>query len=211
MIGYIYRLISPNGKSYVGQTIDIQRRFSEYNRYHCKNQPKLYRSILKYGIDNFEKEILFMGECTTEFLNDLEKYYISKYDSVINGLNLQFGGNNGLHSEETKLKMSKSALRLCEDKDYTKKRNSSWIGRKHKESSKRKMSKSRKGKKLNSEWVDNIKQALLRRGGKLIFNSETGIYYNSVREASDSCNYAPSSLRNMLNGYKKNKTSLINV
>jgi group I intron endonuclease len=50
MKGYIYKLTSPSNKCYVGQTVNINKRFSEYKTFHhCKNQPKLFNSLKKYG------------------------------------------------------------------------------------------------------------------------------------------------------------------
>ena len=79
-----------------------------------KNSPAydypLYRAIRKYGICNFKIEIL--EHCfSSEELNTREIYYIAEYDSIIDhnkGYNLEYGGNNGIKSEFTKAKMSKS-------------------------------------------------------------------------------------------------------
>lgn len=35
MIGTIYKLTSPSGKSYIGQTIDYKRRKSNFLNEHC--------------------------------------------------------------------------------------------------------------------------------------------------------------------------------
>ena len=79
-----------------------------------KNSPSydypLYRAIRKYGICNFKIEILEHCYSSKE-LNSRETYYIAKYDSIIDhnkGYNLEYGGNNGIKSEFTKAKMSKS-------------------------------------------------------------------------------------------------------
>lgn len=207
MIGYIYKLTSPNGKVYIGQTINLKRRFGEYDRHKSRNgSVKINNSLNKYGIINFKKEILFEGECTIQFLNELEIFYIKKYDSVKSGLNLQYGGLNGLHSEETKIKMRDSAKKLMLNKDYALNRNAHWKGRKHSTESKDKMSKKRRGRKLTDEWKKNISKFLFKRGGKLVLNMETGIYYNSIRECADSAKMNYSTLKNRLNGSKKNTT-----
>ena len=56
-IGFIYMITSPTGRIYVGSTIDIDYRFSQYKRLQCKNQIKLYNSLIKHGFEkhNFEK------------------------------------------------------------------------------------------------------------------------------------------------------------
>ena len=48
MIG-IYKITSPSNKIYIGQSINIERRFNSYkNLSHCKQQIKLYNSLQKY-------------------------------------------------------------------------------------------------------------------------------------------------------------------
>lgn len=214
MKGYIYKLTAPNGKVYIGQTVDIKRRFSEYGKKNgAINQRKLYNSIKKYGWKNFDKTILFQGDCTIKFLNDLEIYYINKFNSSKNGLNIQLGGINGLHSEETKIKMSISAKKLCSNKDYTLNRNSHWKGRKHSKETKLKMSKAKKGRVMSPEWLKKISISLLENNsGKLVLNTETGIYYDSCKRASDSISHIKyTTLKNKINGCKKNNTSFIYV
>lgn len=211
MIGYIYKLTSPNGKVYIGQTINIKRRFGEYKRHFSRPKSKIINSLNKHGWIKFNKEVIFKGNCTIDFLNSLEIYYIKKYDSVLKGLNLQHGGHNGLHSEFTKDKMRNTALSICSDKEYTKARNAHWRGRKHSEETKLKMSKKRKGRLLTEEWKSNITKFLLKRGGKMVLNTSNGVYYNSIREASFSLNIPASTLRNKINGYRVNNTDFIKV
>lgn len=61
----IYKLTSPSGKHYIGQTTDIDKRLKHYKRVDCKTQVKLFRAIEKYGFENFLIEILY--ETTNEF------------------------------------------------------------------------------------------------------------------------------------------------
>ena len=51
MIG-IYKITSPSGKIYIGQSKDIEKRFKAYKNLKCKGQPYIYRSLLKYGSGN---------------------------------------------------------------------------------------------------------------------------------------------------------------
>lgn len=103
----IYRLISPVGKSYVGQTRDYLKR--ERNRYYhfqrwlkrknidgdyrCSN-PKLFSAFFKYGVDNFSVEILAENIKNYKCMDRLEMYFIEKYDCVKNGYNVSIGGCN---------------------------------------------------------------------------------------------------------------------
>lgn len=80
-------------KVYVGQSIDINRRWSEHkarafdSHNNCYDKP-LYRSMRKHGIENFILSILC--ECTPEELNHLEAQYILQLNCVTpNGYNVQ--------------------------------------------------------------------------------------------------------------------------
>lgn len=44
----IYRLISPSGKSYIGQSVNLEKRILAYARCDCALQTKIYRAIKKY-------------------------------------------------------------------------------------------------------------------------------------------------------------------
>lgn len=108
MIG-IYRILNPNGKSYIGQSVDIESRWNKYKKYphDIKNQTKIYNSILKHGIENHRFEIL--EECTVDRLNILERKYQDLFNSVAKGLNCKatsLDEKSGYLSEETKTKIS---------------------------------------------------------------------------------------------------------
>ena len=105
----IYKITSPSNRVYIGQSIDIERRFRHYKKLACKEQVKIYNSFLKYGVDAHIFEVLEL--CDTEDLNNRERYYQDLYDSVNNGLNLLYVKSehfNGGHSEESKKKISDS-------------------------------------------------------------------------------------------------------
>lgn len=107
---FIYKLTAPNGKIYIGQAININRRFSSYRNLNCKNQPKLYNSIKKYGWENFKKEILFDGVISQIQINEIETKYISKY--IKNGLNLCEIGSGGNYKKGSEHFASKSVLQI---------------------------------------------------------------------------------------------------
>ena len=110
MIG-IYKITSPVGKIYIGQAIDIDFRFKAYSKLqNCIGQIKLYRSFLKYGVENHTFEII--EECTIELLNERERHYQDLFDCISkNGLNLKLtkiGDRSGKYSKESCKKMSDS-------------------------------------------------------------------------------------------------------
>lgn len=97
-----------NGKSYIGQSIDIERRFRAhrtrpFNENDRAYNSYFYRSIRKYGLDNFSFNIL--EECSVDELNEKEKFYIEKYNSYRNGYNQDEGGTDAQHF--TKLNKNK--------------------------------------------------------------------------------------------------------
>lgn len=90
---YLHRNII-NNKVYIGQTCQKPKdRWKNGSGYvTCKY---FYSAIQKYGWDNFEHIILEQQECTQDIANEIEKYYIEKYDSTNpkKGYNITNGGN----------------------------------------------------------------------------------------------------------------------
>ena len=110
MIG-IYKITSPNKNIYIGQSINIEKRFCDYKKLNnCKGQTALYRSFLKHGVKKHKFEVLC--ECKENELNELERYYQDLYSAIgKNGLNCRLTASNersGKLSEETKQKLSNS-------------------------------------------------------------------------------------------------------
>ena len=104
MNGVIYKITSPSGKVYIGQSKNFVSRFSNYKNLKCKDQFAIYNSLLKYGWDKHSFEVIY--ECPSELLNYAEDVFIRKYNSLSNGLNCKSGGDVIVYSEETKKRMS---------------------------------------------------------------------------------------------------------
>lgn len=105
MIG-IYKIQNKiNGKCYIGQSTNIQKRWTSHrNRWnkpsdHTYETP-LYRAFRKYGIESFIFEVL--EECEASELNAKEIAYIQQYDSFWHGYNQTPGGYNGAHAQVPK-------------------------------------------------------------------------------------------------------------
>lgn len=109
MIG-IYKITNPKGRIYIGQSTNIESRKKQYSRLdNCKQQVRLYRSLVKYGFSNHIFEII--EECTVEELNIRERYWQDFYNVLEGGLNLRLTetlDRSGKLSKETKEKMSKT-------------------------------------------------------------------------------------------------------
>ena len=86
----IYKITNlKNGKSYIGQSIDIYNRWHEHK--YADNKPSIiHLAIRKYGFDNFLFEII--EKCSKEELDEKEIYWINYYDTFNNGYNLTIGG-----------------------------------------------------------------------------------------------------------------------
>lgn len=113
----IYKIENPKGSIYIGQSKNINERLGRYKKLQCcKFQLLLYRSFLKYGIDNHSFEILVQGNFTKEELNKLETKYIVQYNSFRKnnklGMNLTSGGDSIEFDDSVRKKMSNKRIEL---------------------------------------------------------------------------------------------------
>lgn len=231
MIG-IYKITSPSNKIYIGQSIDIEKRFTTYKSLGCKGQPRLFSSLKKYGVDKHLFEIIV--ECELSELNDNERFYQEIYNTLDNGLNCQYVKTNDkkyVHSNETKLKISKSnigkkgRLGVKFSEEHKTKIGLSKIGKKRPDVSLRlsvinKLKVGDKntfyGKKHSIESRLKISEA--KKGkykgensafSKIVLDLNTGVFYNSLTELSDLLNLSNNNLSRKLSGARKNNTSYI--
>lgn len=159
MVG-IYKITSPSGKIYIGQSenIDIRWRYSYYNLC-CKQQPKLYNSLKKYGVKNHIFEIL--EECSLELLNEREIYWKLKFVNILGWEKTLFceiydtGG--GPKSTSTKDKISIALKGRKHSEESKKKMSLKALGRKYSDEDKQKMSLAKKGKKFNEDQKINMR------------------------------------------------------
>lgn len=104
----IYKITSPIGRVYIGQTNKLQRRFKRYRGLDCKGQTRLYRSFEKHGVENHTFEII--KYCCEEDLNFWEDFYVRGFKTFNSedGLNLRSGGACSKISNESRKKSSES-------------------------------------------------------------------------------------------------------
>ena len=155
---YAHTLIL-DGRKYIGQTNDIKARWKPSAYKTCA---KFYKAIQTYGWENFTHEILY-SDLTLEEANELEEKLITEYDTINNGFNLEFGGTNHLHSQETKDKMSKTRKGIPKSEEH-----------------KKAISEALTGLKKTPEHVRNNQLAQHRKEAQCI---ETGIIYESLADA----------------------------
>lgn len=109
----IYKVTSPSGRVYIGQTVNLKRRLKEYRTLKCNQQTKLYNSLKKYGFDKHNIEIL--EYCKEEELNDRERYYQDLFDVTgVNGLNCRLTA-----SDDRSGKLSKETIDKLKNKDVS--------------------------------------------------------------------------------------------
>lgn len=92
---YVIYKAELNGKVYIGKTNDIEYRKYRH-KYDSGKYKKTYfhRSIVKYGFDNIDWEILYKSE-SDNGLDDKEIYFINEYNSYDGGYNCTYGGDGG--------------------------------------------------------------------------------------------------------------------
>lgn len=168
----IYKITSPKGRVYIGQSVRIELRFKCYKRLDCKTHRRLYSSFIKYGVDSHIFEILH--ECDVVDLNKLERHYQDIYNVLgKKGLNCRLtksSDRSGSLSFYTSNKISVSNLGKPKHIGNSEKfrilnKNGviGMLGKKHSEESKLKISKSHKkpmlGVKHSDSAVAKIKAA----------------------------------------------------
>lgn len=94
----IYKITNKiTNKVYIGQSVDIRRRWNSHinvlndtNKNEEEKSTALHQSMLKYGVDNFDFEIVEL--CAQSELNEKEQYWIKQYNSYLKGYNETIGG-----------------------------------------------------------------------------------------------------------------------
>lgn len=189
--GYIYCVVcSVNNKKYLGQHHWTKPEL-DVNYY---GSGKIITQAIKlYGRSNFYIIILDWAESFDE-LNELEKFYIAKYDAVNNPefYNLADGGQN-LSSEEIKRFITDNTRKIWSDnlKERWKPGgdlyetdktgvNNSFFGHHHTEEYKRKASILRRGKPIHSR-EQRQKWSEERKG---VMNPNYGNYWNEAQRKS---------------------------
>ena len=81
-----------NGNVYIGQSINIERRWHDHKKRRKDSSTILGRAFIKHGISNFSFEII--ETCTKEELNVREVYWVTKYNSYHKGYNATPGGDS---------------------------------------------------------------------------------------------------------------------
>ncbi len=130
--GFIYKIVSPNGKAYIGQVTEylksgekkgIRGRWLD----HCSSAKRddkkgcrvLNNAIRMYRSENFK--IIQLMKCNLDLLDLYEELFIKTHNTLVpNGYNLQTGGTFTKQSEQTCQKISESMKKLLQDPEKRK-------------------------------------------------------------------------------------------
>lgn len=183
----IYKITSPSGKVYIGQSRNIKKRWYVYEKEKAYNQIRLHRSFLKYSIEHHIFEII--EKCSIEVLNERERYWQDFYDVIgPNGLNCRLTDPEGspiLFKENIKDSLSNSKKGELNPMFGKKGKLHPWYGRKHTEESKLLMSKALQGRKFSKERRSRMnKNKKGWNSRKLILNTEIGVFYTKEELSS---------------------------
>ena len=234
MIG-IYKITNPSNKVYIGQSINIKKRFKDY-KYLKSKQTKIFYSIKKYGYENHFFEVI--EECIVDLLNERERYWQDYYNVLEVGLNCRLTKTNdksGFFSEESKLKISKSKKGITPiyknpqqrleniSKSLTGKKltlehrkslSKAQTGLKRSPGAIKKSAESRTGMKQSDSF--KIKMSEIQKGknnsyAKIVLNIQTGIFYDTAIDAAASIGWTYNRMNHYMNGRTKTKLPFIYV
>lgn len=166
----IYKITSPTGRIYIGQTVNYYKRLNSYLNLKCNGQPRLYRSLKKYGADAHEFKMV--DYCSENLLNERERYWQDFYDVLNGGLNcilIGHGENRRVITDEMRKKIS-DASKLRKASDTTKE----------------KMRKAMTGKKMSQEAILKTAQASYEPVIQYDLNGVLVKEWESITKASDS-------------------------
>lgn len=154
----IYKITSPSGRIYIGQSKNIEKRLSYYSGLQCVEQRKIYASLVKYGWEKHTFEIL--ETCSYSDIDEREKYWISYYNSSSDAnLNILHGGKGSagrVWNRELRDKLRDANIGRKQSPETIQKRILANTGKKRTEETKKKMSEASKGKKRSQESINKM-------------------------------------------------------
>ncbi len=161
----IYRLTSPSGKAYIGQTDNYQKRMRAHRNGTDKTCRAILNAIRYYGWESFRKERMEVG-IPSSFVDFCERMYIHQCRTFSrNGYNLTTGG--GAHtemSEESKMKNRLTHLGMGHTLETRQKISAALRGRKMSSEMRAKLRAANLGRKKTPEEI--AKNAAANRGRK---------------------------------------------
>jgi len=104
-----------NGKRYVGSSINLSGRLSNYFQTRGgENSPNfgmaIYRALLKYGFDNFSLTVILIPDATRESVLALEQHVMDTLNPEYNILKVAGSSAGYKHSEEHNSRISETMV-----------------------------------------------------------------------------------------------------
>lgn len=121
-VAYVYKITNKvNGKIYIGIARD-RAVFSRWHE-HSKTDSSIGKALDIYGIESFQFEVIeSLINISDSDLFRLESKYITKYNSINNGYNMEYSYDQGRNVSKGKPKVSElteAGLIALRDKCYT--------------------------------------------------------------------------------------------
>ena len=121
-MGIIYKITCPNGKSYIGQTVQAFKKRMHNHQSGPGFCKALKEKIDEIGFDKFEKEIIWDGD--DKLLSEMEKKYIHEYNTIYpNGYNMLLGGTPAKKRNEDTIE-----LMINNQRELAKEKNNGFLG-----------------------------------------------------------------------------------
>jgi group I intron endonuclease len=180
-----------NGRVYIGQTVmTLARRWSQHST-SKKNSP-MYNAFRKYGREAFTIEAI-CSALSPEHLNELEQYFIKKYDCLVpKGYNLTSGGDSAFtRSQETKDQQRDSMLGHTVSEETRAKISATLMGRPgvrkgmtHTDEAKAKISAAQTGRKLSEATKAKMSAA---HKARLAGKDRTPAQLEALKKVHEAC------------------------
>ena len=194
----IYMWTSPCGKSYIGQSVNLNRRKKTFINFSKYRHGKIYYARKKYCKES-DWTYKVLEYCDVDKLDEREQYYIELYDTMNNGYNSDTGGHlNRKLSNEARQKFSGSGNPFYgkhhteEQKrklsELIKGENNYFYGKHHTEEQKRKLSEAMKGRYVGEKNPNSKAVIQLSKNGEFIAE------FSTMKEASEKIGRSISSI-----------------
>jgi group I intron endonuclease len=176
----IYKITNPVGQVYIGKTSNWEHRYSQHKKLaHKKNNTLITNSLIEFGPNNHQFEIVEKFDSDSEFADGKEIFWIRTYMSQVikwpqaKGLNVHMGGSNGNIGGRASEKQKEIAR-------ITHRGNKYGLGRKEPEDKKKLRIDKLKGQKRSFDSVVKLRASNLRTKGKAILQYDQ--YGNYLKE-----------------------------
>lgn len=190
----VYKITNPIGQIYIGSSKDIHSRINKAYKCNITKRVRLInKSISMYGFENHKIDIVEI--CNPNILFERERFWQEELNSLYpNGL------NRNLVSCPGKKQVASTTTRNLIS--YNKKGCKAW-------------NKGIPTSESTKLTISNKYTPLQRKSSKLILDIFTGVYFYSLREASEAYSIPKSTLKSNLTAPNRdarhNKTTLIFV